>query len=131
MVLLNWSSSFSVDNEQLDYQHEQLVWMANELHDAIALTNGETPKVILDVLFDRLIDYAKFHFADEERIMKAENYPDYEHHKLEHEKFAKRIIELHSLFTKNKLNTNQDVVPLLKDWITNHICGEDKKAFKK
>lgn len=78
MALITWNENYSVKVKQFDDQHKKLIDMINELHDAMKVGKG---KDVMEKILAGLIQYTVTHFANEERLMKQHNYPDYEQHK--------------------------------------------------
>jgi len=70
-----WSDVLSVGIDEIDSQHKALVYLVNEMHEAIHQRHGTD--VTRDVLY-KLADYTKIHFAVEETLMRILGYPDYE-----------------------------------------------------
>jgi hemerythrin len=123
MALLSWCDKFSVQVRQFDEEHKQLIQLVNQLHDAMKMGQGK--QVIGDVL-SGLISYTKNHFAAEERLMKAHNFPDYEKHKKEHNQLTMAVLDLQKGYEAGSAPLSQSVMTFLKDWLTNHIQGVDK-----
>jgi hemerythrin len=124
MALITWNQDLSVQVSQFDNQHKELVKLVNELHDAMTAGKGNT--VMGDVL-NRLIDYTVNHFAAEERLMQQHHYPDYPAHKAEHENLTSKAVEIKQKFDAGKMVLGVEVMNFLRDWLTKHIMGVDKK----
>lgn len=124
MALLTWSERFSVQVGQFDEEHRQLMNYINQLHDA--MKSGQGKQVIGDVL-NGLIQYTQNHFAAEERLMKAHGYSDYQNHKKEHNQLTMSVQDFRKEFAAGTVPLSQTVMTFLKDWLTNHIQGMDKK----
>jgi hemerythrin len=122
-MLVKWSNDFSVNIAEVDDQHKKLVRMINELHEAMKLGKG---REILDRILNNMVDYAKVHFATEERLMKQYSYPGYLNHKAEHDLFVKKVSEFYEEFQQGRISAI-DVMNFLKDWLVKHILGSDKK----
>ncbi len=124
MALMAWSDTFSVNVAQIDEQHKKLVAMLNDLHDAMKQGKGSdvTGKVLTG-----LVQYVATHFATEEKLMKELAYPEYFKHKAEHDTLTKQAIDLQKQFQDGKPVVTVDLMKFLKDWLTNHILGTDKK----
>lgn len=124
MALITWSDALSVKVKQFDDQHKKLVDMVNQLFDAMKAGKGN--QVMGDIL-KSLIQYTQTHFAAEERIMKQYGYPDFENHKKEHNALVLQVLDLQKQFQDGKAVLTQNVMTFLRDWLSKHIQGEDKK----
>ena len=129
---LEWTTALSIGHEKIDQQHKELFRVFNVFIERCAQGDAKTTLV---KLHDSLQKYIKVHFSDEEALMVQAAYPDYAHHKREHQGFQQRIegirkeIEgdgptLFSLIATNKA---------LIHWLTEHIQEKDQKlgAFLK
>ena len=124
MALLNWNDSYSVNIKEIDGQHKKLIDMINTLHDAMKVGKGS--QMIGDVL-KSLIDYTGSHFATEEKYMKLHGYPGYENHKKEHNQLVMQVLDVQKNLHSGKAPLTQEIMSFLKNWLVNHIQGEDKK----
>ena len=124
MALIIWSDSLSVKVKQFDDQHKKLVDMLNQLFDA--MKTGKGSQVLGDIL-KQLIAYTQTHFAAEERLMKQYGYPDFEAHKKEHNTLVVQVLDLQKQFQEGKAVLTQNVMTFLRDWLSKHIQGDDKK----
>lgn len=105
-----WDESFKVFYENLDEEHKQLF------------------KAVFDVAKDpgsgsalaSLVSVTDNHFKDEERMMKAKNYPDFPDHKKMHDDFLGKIRGLSA-------PVDGGTIDYAKDWLVNHIKGTDFK----
>jgi hemerythrin len=70
---MGFFNALSVSDPDIDQQHQKLVRMINDLHDA--MRKGQTESVMAN-LFDRLLGYTAEHFSYEEQRMAACNYPE-------------------------------------------------------
>ena len=59
--------------------------------------------------------------------MQANQYPDFANHKTEHERFTRTVLDCQGKFQRNEIGLTIEVMDLLKDWLTKHIMGVDKK----
>ncbi|HOJ43227.1 MAG TPA: bacteriohemerythrin, partial [Syntrophorhabdaceae bacterium] len=84
-------------------------------------------KDILGSIIDGLVNYAATHFATEEKYFDMFKYPDAPNHKKEHADFVKKVGEFQDGFKKGNLALTIEVMHFLKDWLTKHILGTDKK----
>jgi len=120
---VEWSDDLSVGIEEIDAQHQVLVDLINEMHEAIHQRHGS--EVVQDVL-GRLADYTKIHFAVEESLMRILGYPDYEAHKAQHEKLVEAMHDLQDKVKSGKTSIGFELMHFLKIWLTKHIMESDR-----
>jgi len=122
--LFHWDDSFRVNIGVIDMQHQKLVSMVNELHQAMVQGSGKDK---LGDTLSKLINYTRDHFATEERIMHSHAYPDFLAHKSEHEHLTATVLDFQRRFLSNEVGLTIGVMDFLKDWLRNHILGSDKR----
>jgi len=124
MALFEWSNDLSVNVAEIDGQHRQLINMINELNDAMKQGRG---KEVLNKTLTDLFAYAQKHFATEEGYFTKFGYPQAMSHKAKHTAFIEKVYDFKEEYGAGKLTLTLDVMNFLKDWLKNHIKGEDKK----
>jgi hemerythrin len=124
MSLIEWSPAYSVKVKKMDEQHKKLVDLINQLHDAMKSGQGNT---VTGMILQSLVEYTKTHFADEIRLLQANGYPDLARHQAEHDKFVKQVVEFQQKFQNGSAMLTMTILSFLKDWLVNHIQGEDRK----
>jgi len=122
MAFIKWDDSYSVKVTEIDMQHQKLVAMINELHDA--MKDGRGKEVIGKLIID-LIGYTATHFKTEEKYFDQFGYPETDSHKKEHTAFVQKISEFKDGFEKGQLSLTIDVMNFLMDWLLKHIKGAD------
>ncbi len=122
--LMQWGPQFSINVQQFDNQHKRLIEMVNQLNDAMNSGKGHDA---LKSILDGLIQYTATHFADEEKILAQQNFPDLEQHKLAHKELVKTALELQKKFHGSSSALSGEVMNFLRNWLVNHIQGVDKK----
>ena len=122
MAFIKWDDSYSVKVTEIDMQHQKLVAMINELHDA--MKDGRGKEVIGKLIID-LIGYTATHFKTEEKYFDQFGYPETDSHKKEHAAFVQKISEFKDGFEKGQLSLTIDVMNFLMDWLLKHIKGAD------
>lgn len=124
MALLQWNDKYSVSVGKFDDQHKKLVQMINDLHDAMKVGKGRD---VLGKILQSLVDYTVVHFGEEEKVMKAHNFPAFEQHKKEHNLLTIQVKEAVESHKQGQNVLTQDIMNFLKNWLTNHIQECDKK----
>ncbi|QSV46363.1 bacteriohemerythrin [Geobacter benzoatilyticus] len=124
MALITWSDSLSVKVKQFDDQHKKLVDLVNQLFDA--MKTGKGNQVMGDIL-KQLTAYTQTHFAAEERLLKQHAYPELSAHQKEHSALVTQVLDLQKQFQEGKAVLTQNVMTFLRDWLSKHIQGDDKK----
>ncbi|GAB4254125.1 MAG: hypothetical protein Kow0065_00800 [Methylomicrobium sp.] len=124
--ILTWNDNLKLGIDSIDKQHKQLLSMINRLDEAVAL--GHDSQTISDLL-DDLIDYTRYHFEHEERMMQDANFDNalYQEHKIEHQKFVETIVEAHRQQLDNTSFMLNNLLDFLFDWLYRHILGTDKR----
>ncbi|WP_299025289.1 bacteriohemerythrin [uncultured Thermanaerothrix sp.] len=122
--MFEWKPIYSIGVAQYDEQHKRLFTIAQTLYDAMSAGQG---RVVLNEIFDELIDYTRTHFASEEALMTRYAYPDYETHRLQHEDLTRQVVELRDKYRNGQIALSITVMNFLKDWLRNHIYESDKR----
>ena len=126
---MEWTPDLAVGIETIDSQHRELFKRINDLVTAI---KEHRCKSEIDGTIMFLDDYAKYHFAEEERRMLESSYPGLDEHRRFHAKYLQTLAEVkqHAALPRIQGATyelsvmvNQAVV----DWIIEHIMKVDKK----
>lgn len=123
MAVIEWDESYSVNNEELDNQHQRLFDMINALFQAIG---SDDANVIIPAVIQDLTSYSQEHFETEERYMTDCEYPGLEKHKQQHKEFCNKVSEWHTLNTDEPDKFAAEAIDYLYYWLTNHILSEDK-----
>ena len=124
MAYIEWSDEFSVNVKMIDAQHKKLCGMINKLHDAFVSRKGSD---VHREIVDGMIDYAKTHFATEEKYMTKFDFVGLELHKIEHERFLEKALEFQSSLAATGFVPSINVLSFLKEWLQSHIQGTDKR----
>ena len=126
---MEWSEKLSVGIKTIDSQHRELFKRINNLVGAI---KQHRCKDEIDGTIQFLEDYAKVHFAEEEKHMKETRYAGYGEQVQDHKKYLAALVEIKAQASLPRVpggsydlsaTTNQVIV----DWIVDHIMKVDMK----
>lgn len=124
-----WRDEFTLGYPPIDDEHHKLLEGLNQL--ALDVEAGDATR--LGALLSFLKDYAREHFATEERLMAANDYPLAAQHLLAHRRFEYYLARLdaeirsgrhEALFLKFRIQL------FLMDWFANHSTGTDRHLAK-
>ena len=124
MAYFEWNNDYSVGIAKIDDQHKMLLKYINELYEAMQAGKGRD---VLGTVLKNLVDYTRTHFALEERLMQEYGYPDYKAHSQKHNKVTEHVLDLKLKFDTGEISSPIQVTNFLKEWLTKHILGTDKK----
>jgi len=122
--LIKWDDGLSVTLVEIDRQHQRLIEMINDLHDAMKQGKG---KDVLKKIINGLIEYAGYHFRTEEKYFDKFGYPDANSHKEEHRDFTKKVAEFKDGLTAGKIGLSMELLDFLTQWFQTHVKIVDKK----
>ena len=121
---VQWDESYSVGLDVIDDDHKKLLGMINQLQTASHYTTDDT---MIEHILDDLIDYTKYHFLREEKIMLDCDYPELTAHKKLHQDMISQVTKFVDDYRLHKTRTIDEVTQYLKSWLINHINGSDKE----
>ncbi|PTD95060.1 bacteriohemerythrin [Pseudothauera lacus] len=123
MTFMQWTAELELGAGEIDGQHRWLVDQTNALHDELS---GPAPRrEVIGELLEGLADYTQNHFIAEEVLFERHRYPETAAHKAQHDAFTTRVIKLLMRFEQGE-TVDTEVLDLLRDWLTNHICKVDR-----
>lgn len=123
-----WSEKFEIGYKRIDDQHKELINIINDLHEAASNGDLSIPEVKdrFKIILKRTVDYATYHFATEEKIMKAVHYQSFKEHISKHREFSSKVLEEVMKYTNGENIDMEDFIVYLRDWLFSHILGADK-----
>lgn len=122
MAFMEWSDDFELGVPQFDNHHKHLVSLLNSIYAGMGRSSGGD--VVGNVLND-LIDYATYHFDAEEKWMAEKHFPGLAKHRIEHDQFRARMVEIHRDYTRGHKGLSLEILEFLKTWLATHIVGSD------
>ena len=121
---VEWSNELSVGIEEIDTQHQVLVDLLNQIHEAIQQRHGA--EVTQDIVL-KLDEYTRVHFAVEESLMRISAYPDFSAHKGQHAEFVAQVQDLRQKIKTENAPISFELLRFLRNWLLSHIDESDKR----
>ncbi|MBI3446619.1 MAG: hemerythrin family protein [Magnetospirillum sp.] len=122
MSYLQWTENLSVGIPRMDDHHKKLVDLINQVFDAMS---GDATSAVDSVLSD-LLDYTRYHFAEEEKLLAACAYPDLEEHSAIHRAMVKEVLEMRTRYLNDPASVPaSETLDFLSKWLMRHIIGKD------
>ncbi len=123
---LAWTERLSIGNAIIDSGHRELISIVNEVEHAFKAGDGRA----LSLAFMQLSDCASNHFAHEEKVARAVNFP-IDKHRRTHQYLQDELQYLRDEL-EGKCGVWSDgaiehFTRFLGDWLIEHIIGEDMK----
>lgn len=124
-----WDQRFVTGLPEFDAQHHRFIDLINRLGQT-RQAGADAPEAELQAAIDELTDYARHHFADEERLM-AEAGVD-ERHAGPHRSHHRNFIEQVALMRRTRgqagpaANAGGALHGFLVSWLAFHVLGEDQ-----
>lgn len=109
----------------IDKQHANLVRMVNNLYLACQKSRETTNQQFIEAVHES-VDYVRYHFSTEEKLMLLLSYPEFSVHKKKHGDFIWEILTISKQFEDGEKFVPKKFVFFLCDWIKNHIGDTDK-----
>jgi len=121
-----WNDEMSVGVDIIDNDHKKLLSLINEMDYIINADVSVNEGAIASVLSE-LIDYTKYHFEREEKLMEACNYPHIQSHIQVHKVLVGQVQSFMDSFIKKDTGFNPKVLRIfMEDWFVDHIMKMDK-----
>ncbi len=129
MPLVEWKAEFSLGIPSVDYEHEELIALLNELHEGLDEGHGpETMSAFLGEVYARI----GAHFALEEQIMRKVGYADLDAHKADHEALLDQIRDIMDAYDDGEFeNLDEKLSTALHAWFTTHFRSHDAQLHDK
>lgn len=121
---VEWKDSLSVGIKTIDDDHKKLLGMINQLQTA---AHYHTDDEMVESTLNELVEYTKYHFEREEKMMQEHNYPGFEDHKKQHEAMVTQVSKFIDEYRVDQTRTIDQVIVFLKTWLINHINGSDQE----
>lgn len=127
MDAFQWNECFVTGVTMVDEQHHELVNIMNRFGEILMQAN-ESTQVELERVFGELADYSKYHFQEEETMMRAIGLDSrhVQHHCDEHAKFLQDVTRMHAATGLAGREGASRLLTYLTNWLAYHILGTDQ-----
>lgn len=122
---VSWTPALSVGNNLLDAQHQKLFSLCNEIGALSDKTGSDLSEAFHNAL-NELCIYAEEHFAAEEKLLDACNFPFIEEMRHEHNEFITNLSEILFNATRGILDAKK-LHEFVCSWLVSHVMEEDMK----
>lgn len=130
MESFTWGTNFETGIREVDDQHCKLVELINSLGAGLA-ENDEADRLV-DKLLLELVNYAQYHFRDEEGLMFRYGL-DSRHcdqHLSAHKRFIDDVTYMVQQSKKGDADDGKSLLEFLIHWLAYHILGCDKNMAR-
>ncbi|RED24447.1 PAS domain S-box-containing protein/diguanylate cyclase (GGDEF)-like protein/hemerythrin-like metal-binding protein [Rhodopseudomonas thermotolerans] len=126
MPLFPWNPLYETGDQRIDEQHRGLFDITNQLAGAIQHRDA-MPK--LSALIERLRDYARMHFCDEEALMRCSRLPaaEIDRHVCVHRTFLREVDRLAARTDLTDVEAAEAFLAFLINWLVGHILKLDRR----
>ncbi len=118
-----WTEEASVKVKLFDLQHQHLFKLIDRLETAMREGRG---KQQMEEFLSDVADYAWEHFATEEAVMKAYDFPGRQTHTQEHRQAEAMVAKFRDQAASGDPALSVHVLHSLKEWVSRHVQGTDK-----
>jgi len=123
MPYFEWTPDLELGIDLIDHDHKVLVSLLNQAHDCIG---APEERATLGSVLNALVEYTEYHFAREEQIMESAGYSELEEHRDLHRRLTRQANEVRARFAVDPKDVQaEEVLQFLKDWLRDHIMGQD------
>lgn len=130
MESFHWDNNFVTGLAEIDRQHHQLVDVINLFGSLLA--KNSLVATDLETTLQRLAEYARYHFQEEEKLM-ASIGVDQRHLDSQisaHRGFFKEVGVMHEAITADNPQAARRLLDFLTHWLAYHILGSDQNMAR-
>ncbi len=121
---IEWSSSYELGIEDIDFQHHFFLNLINRLADEMRTAEHLKYRT---ALIAELNAYARFHFISEENMMTKAGYPGLENHKKHHRELIDQLSSKGNRLVKFQSDKEAgEIIEFLLNWFIQHTMHEDR-----
>ena len=128
MEALVWDDSCVIQIPLIDERNQKFMELAVRLQElnAIKRKKEEDFDKIAEALAD-IMEFARLHFSEEEKILVSKQYPELNQHKREHKSFIKKVMGFRRILSEEPGKVADDALEFVQEWLPRHIKEEDAR----
>lgn len=124
MALLQWKPEYSVGIESMDDEHRAMMALINDVYLSL---EGESGEAEIDDGLGQIFNTISMHFALEERLMRDNDYAEFEAHKRDHEKLLDQMRDLMDSYFDDPVIGANRLQEQLSEWFAGHFSSFDAR----
>ncbi len=124
MALLQWKPEYSVGIKSMDDEHRAMMALINDVYRSLG---GESSEAEVDEGLGQIFNTISMHFALEERLMRDNDYAEFEAHKHDHENLLDQIRDLMDSYFDDPVIGAKRLEEQLSEWFAGHFSSFDAR----
>jgi hemerythrin len=124
MVLIEWRDEFKVGVPVIDREHQELIALINKAHAHMAEPDSD---VTISDFLGEIYAHIATHFDDEEQLMRAARYDQFEEHADEHARLLDEMRDMMRDYEHRHQYKEDELFARLRDWFINHFKTHDAR----
>lgn len=124
MPEVRWRDEYSVNIQRIDTHHKNLLVRANTLYNAVSQQRSHHD---IQESLGFLVDYARFHFQEEEQLMERYDYAEIDVHRIRHRHLMEQAFAMQHRFEEVGEIDCTEIANLLRDWVVGHVLTDDRR----
>lgn len=121
---MQWKPEYSVGVESMDDEHREMINLINDTYDKL---ESDPDAGQIEQCLGDIFSTISMHFALEERLMRKNNYAEYQAHKNDHEELLDQIRDLMDDFAADTSSGAVKLEQSLSDWFAGHFSTFDAR----
>ncbi|NLY43559.1 MAG: hemerythrin family protein [Clostridiaceae bacterium] len=127
-MAFQWKERYKLGIPEIDAQHKKLFEIGNRAYDIAMSEDRFDLYDDIMAIIDELLDYTRYHFEYEEKLMEKYSYSNINNQIIEHNFYINKI----SSISPNEIDDNQqktilEILDFLSQWISTHILFSDRR----
>jgi len=118
-----WDPAYRIGIDVIDRQHQRLFDIGHRFYDAC---RQHASRARLRRIFDELLEYTAYHFAEEERLMQQVGYPSLPQHRVNHEELVELVNHHRSRLAGTAPDAERQALEFVRAWLRAHVLDADK-----